>query len=252
LTAWYEQSFGQDYLVVYKHRDIQGAMNEVQKMIRWLDLQPRAEIFDLCCGMGRHSLTLAEYGFKVTGMDLSEILLNEAKRLDSEGKVTWLRGDMRQIPLEQSFDAVVNLFTSFGYFTDEAENEKVLHEINRLLRINGKFIIDFLNPAYVEANLVPHSFRKEDELEIDESRSIEEGCVRKRIIIRQEGQDAERSYLEQVRLYGLDDFTRMLSSGGLEIDQVFGHYDGTPYDEQKSPRLIMVGTKRGNSIHAGE
>jgi ubiquinone/menaquinone biosynthesis C-methylase UbiE len=251
LTAWYEQSFGQDYLVVYKHRDIQGAMNEVQKMVRWLDLPPGAEIFDLCCGMGRHSLTLADYGFQVTGMDLSEVLLNEAQRLDSEGKVTWLRGDMRQIPLEQSFDAVVNLFTSFGYFTDEAENEQVLREINRLLSINGKFIIDFLNPAYVEANLVPHSFRKEGELEIDESRSIEEGCVRKRIIIREAGHQ-ERSYLEQVRLYRLDDFRRMLSSAGLEIDQVFGHYDGTPYDEQESPRLIIVGTKRGNSTDAGQ
>jgi SAM-dependent methyltransferase len=251
LTAWYEQSFGQDYLVVYKHRDIQGAMNEVQKMVRWLELQPGAEIFDLCCGMGRHSLTLANYGFNVTGMDLSEVLLNEAERLDSEGKVTWLRGDMRNIPLEQSFDAVVNLFTSFGYFRDEAENEKVIHEINRLLSINGKFIIDFLNPAYVEANLVPHSFRKEVGLDIDESRSIEEGYVRKRIIIREEGQ-AERSYLEQVRLYRLDDFKRMLSSAGLEIDQVYGHYDGTPYDEQESPRLIIVGTKRGNPIHVGQ
>src|SRR5438309_2159821 len=154
MTAWYEQSFGQDYLVVYKHRDMQGAKNEVQKMVKWLDLQPGDEIFDLCCGMGRHSLTLAEYGFHVTGMDLSEVLLTEAKRLDQEGKVTWLLGDMRQIPLERSFAAVVNLFTSFGYFTDEAENEKVIHEISRLLENEGKFIIDFLNPAYVAAHLV--------------------------------------------------------------------------------------------------
>jgi ubiquinone/menaquinone biosynthesis C-methylase UbiE len=246
LTAWYEQSFGEDYLVVYKHRDFQGAMNEVQKMMRWLDLQPGAEIFDLCCGMGRHSLTLAEYGFKVTGMDLSEVLLNEAHRMDTEGKVTWLRGDMRQIPLEQSFDAVVNLFTSFGYFTEEAENEKVIHEINRLLKINGKFIIDFLNPLYVADNLVPQSSRKEGKLEIAERRSIEEGYVRKRIIIREDGQK-ERSYLEQVRLYKLEDFKRMLLSAGLEIERVFGNYDGSPYDEHSSPRLIIVGAKRGKS-----
>jgi ubiquinone/menaquinone biosynthesis C-methylase UbiE len=251
MSAWYEESFGQDYLVVYKHRDFQGAKNEVQKMVRWLELQPGADIFDLCCGMGRHSLTLADYGFNVTGMDLSDVLLNEAQRLDDEGKVRWLHGDMRQIPLEQSFDAVVNLFTSFGYFTDEAENEKVLHEISRLLKNKGKFIIDYLNPAYVEANLVPHSNRHEEGLEIDESRSIEEGCVRKRIIIREKGK-AERNYLEQVRLYRLDDFKRMLTAAGLEIEHVFGHYDGTDYVEQQSPRLIIVGSKRGNADHAAQ
>jgi SAM-dependent methyltransferase len=249
MTAWYEQSFGQDYLVVYKHRDMQGAKNEVHKMVQWLNLLPGAEIFDLCCGMGRHSLTLADYGFKVTGMDLSEVLLDEAKRLDPEGRVNWLRGDMRQIPLEKSFDAVVNLFTSFGYFSDEVENEKVLHEISRLLKNGGKFIIDFLNPSYVEAHLVPHSQRQEEDLEIEENRSIEDGYVRKRIVIRKKGQ-AERSYLEQVRLYRLEDFKRMLSAAGLEIEQVFGHYEGTSYVELESPRLIILGSKKGTTNHA--
>jgi ubiquinone/menaquinone biosynthesis C-methylase UbiE len=244
MSAWYEQSFGQDYLVVYKHRDIQGAKNEVQKMVKWLHLQPGAAIFDLCCGMGRHSLTLADYGFQVTGMDLSEVLLDEAKRLDQEGKVNWLLGDMRQIPLEKSFDAVVNLFTSFGYFTEEIENENVIHEISRLLKNEGKFIIDFLNPAYVEAHLVPHSQRQENGLDIEEIRSIEEGYVRKRIIIREKGLE-ERHYLEQVRLYRLVDFRRMISACGLEIDQVFGHYDGTNYVELESPRLIILGSKKG-------
>jgi ubiquinone/menaquinone biosynthesis C-methylase UbiE len=242
--AWYEQSFGQDYLVVYKHRDFQGAKNEVHKMVRWLELPPGAEIFDLCCGMGRHSLTLADYGFKVTGMDLSEVLLQEAGRLDPDGKVQWLKGDMRHIPLTQQFDAVVNLFTSFGYFSNEAENEQVLQEISRLLKDEGKFLIDFLNPAYVEANLVPKSLRHEGDLEIEETRAITDGYVRKHIVIRANGQKP-REYVEQVRLYRLSDFKRMLAMAGLAIDQVYGHYDGTPYDEQQSPRLILIGSKRG-------
>lgn len=244
MNAWYEQSFGQDYLLIYKHRDMQGAKNEVQKMVNWLQLQSGAEIFDLCCGMGRHSLTLADYGFHVTGMDLSEVLLHEANRLDPDGKVSWLRGDMREIPLEKSFDAVVNLFTSFGYFADEAENQRVLHEINRLLKDEGKFIIDFLNPAYVEAHLVTYSVRQEGEIEIEENRSIEGGYVCKRIAIREQGQQ-ERQYLEQVRLYRLADFRQMLAATGLEIEHVYGHYDGTDYVELESPRLIILGSKRG-------
>ncbi|QGQ97898.1 class I SAM-dependent methyltransferase [Paenibacillus psychroresistens] len=251
MTAWYEQSFGQDYLVVYKHRDMQGAKNEVQKMVNWLHLQSGAEIFDLCCGMGRHSLTLADYGYNVTGMDLSEVLLNEAIRLDTEGKVNWLRGDMRQIPLEKSFDAVVNLFTSFGYFTDEIENEKVIHEISRLLKADGRFIIDFLNPAYVGAHLVPHSQRVEAALDIEENRSIEDGYVRKRITIREEGH-GDRHYLEQVRLYRLEDFKRMLATCDLVIDEVYGHYDGTHYVELESPRLIILGSKKGIDDHGNQ
>ncbi|MEX2462155.1 MAG: methyltransferase domain-containing protein [Paenibacillaceae bacterium] len=248
MTAWYEQSFGHDYLVVYKHRDMQGAQAEVQKMVHWLHLQPGAEIFDLCCGMGRHSLTLADYGFEVTGMDLSEVLLAEAKRLDSEGRVSWLLGDMREIPLEKHFDAIVNLFTSFGYFTDEVENEKVLHEISRLLKAEGKFIIDFLNPAYVEAHFVPHSQRHEGELEIEENRTIEDGYVRKLITIREEVQE-ERQYLEQVRMYRLADFKRMLSAAGLVIEHVYGQYDGAAYVELESPRLIILGSKGGTNHH---
>jgi ubiquinone/menaquinone biosynthesis C-methylase UbiE len=251
MTAWYEQSFGEDYLIVYKHRDIQGALSEVQKMAQWLNLQQGAKIFDLCCGMGRHSLALADLGYNVTGMDLSEVLLNEANRLDPNGKVRFFKGDMRQIPLMDEFDAVVNLFTSFGYFTDDAENEQVLHEMSRLLKQNGKFIIDFLNPAYVEAHLVPQSRRQEGKLEIVENRSIEDGYVRKRIIISEAGKK-ERHYLEQVKLVRLAEFQRMLKASGLELDHVFGHYDGTPYDEQHSPRLIMVGSKRGLNADAAK
>ena len=97
--AWYQESFGNDYLIVYKHRDLQGAYHEVKKMIDWLGLKQGAEVLDLCCGMGRHSMALAEFGYDVTGVDLSEVLLNEAVKLDEGKQVTWLHGDMREVPL---------------------------------------------------------------------------------------------------------------------------------------------------------
>ena len=185
--AWYQKSFGNDYLIVYKHRDLQGAYHEVKKMIDWLGLKQAAEVLDLCCGMGRHSMALAEFGYDVTGVDLSEVLLNEAVKLDEGKQVTWLRGDMREVPLDRQYDAVVNLFTSFGYFDEDEQNEKVLHEIHRLLKEGGRFIIDFLNPVYVQTNLVPQSERMEEDLLIREARAIEDGFVRKRIVISQQG-----------------------------------------------------------------
>jgi ubiquinone/menaquinone biosynthesis C-methylase UbiE len=242
--AWYQESFGNDYLLVYKHRDMQGAYHEVKKMVNWLDLEQGARLLDLCCGMGRHSMALSEFGFTVTGVDLSKVLLQEAVKLDGDGQVTWIHGDMRDVPLSEPFDAVVNLFTSFGYFDEDKQNEKVLHEMHRLLKKEGRFIIDFLNPVFVKANLVSQSERKEDDLTIRETRAIEDGCVRKRIVISQEG-EPDRHYLEQVKLYERSVFEAMLQKAGLHIDHVYGGYEGQAYLPEASSRMIFVGHKEG-------
>jgi SAM-dependent methyltransferase len=244
MSAWYEKSFGSDYLIVYKHRDMMGAYEEVKRMIDWLQLPDHAEVFDLCCGMGRHSVALNDFGYRVTGMDLSTVLLTEARKLDDQGKVKWIEGDMRKVPLNQTFDAVVNLFTSFGYFESDEENSQVLQEMSRLLKPNGKFIIDFLNPDYVISNLVPSSERFTDGVKIEESRSIEDQYVRKRIVIKEDLQQ-DRHYLEQVKLYRLPEFEVMLKQTNLRVDHVFGDYNQSPYVEASSPRLILVGHKEG-------
>ena len=101
---------------LYITTEIQGAKREVYKMISWLGLSQGAKLLDLCCGMGRHSMALMEAGYEVTGVDLSEVLLRESMRNDPDNLVKWLKADMREIPLEGGYDAVVNLFTSFGYF----------------------------------------------------------------------------------------------------------------------------------------
>ncbi|MDR6884902.1 class I SAM-dependent methyltransferase [Bacillus sp. 3255] len=242
--AWYQESFGNDYLLVYKHRDMQGAYHEVKKMIDWLDLPQGAEVLDLCCGMGRHSLALADFGYQVTGVDLSEVLLCEAVKLDQDKRVNWLRGDMRNVPIQHEFDAVVNLFTSFGYFDEDEQNERVFHEMNRLLNQGGRFIVDFLNPVYIQKHLVLQSERTEGDLRIREARAIEDGCVRKRIVISQEGL-AERNYLEQVKLYDRAAFETMLHRAGLHIDHVYGGYEGQAYEADASSRMIFVGRKEG-------
>jgi ubiquinone/menaquinone biosynthesis C-methylase UbiE len=241
--AWYEQSFGEDYLIVYKHRDMHGAAQEVEGMMNRLKLEPNAEVLDLCCGMGRHALTIAEKGFRVTGLDLSEVLLLQAKEYDRSQEIRWVKGDMRQLPFEDdSFAAVVNFFTSFGYFANDDENRRVLLEIERVLSDEGIFLIDFLNPYYVEQNLVPFSERKEGRLSIREYRSIDNGFVKKTIVL--DDSQTERRYEECVRLYQLSDFQRLLEGTALEILAVYGDSDGNPYDMTRSKRLIMTGKKR--------
>jgi SAM-dependent methyltransferase len=154
---------------------------------------------------------------------------------------------MRSIPLEESFDAIFNLFTSLGYFPTDDENIQVLKEIHRLLNAEGQFIIDFLNPAYVNAQLVPYSRRQEEGVIIEEYREIAGPFVMKRIELTPE-QGAKRTYHEQVKLYTLTQFELMFATAGLQLERVYGGYDGAEYREQESSRLIMVGRKQGQAI----
>lgn len=250
MSDWYERSFGDDYLLVYKHRDQRGAGRETEKLIAWLNLPSGAKVLDLCCGMGRHSIAFTEAGFEVTGVDLSDVLLREAKRNDSGRIVRWVRADMRNLPLAGGFDAVVNLFTSFGYFHDDCEHVQVLREVARMLKPKGRFIIDYLNPAYMAAHLVPRSERVDENQLITERRVIEDGYVKKHITITEadgvgEGADGGRSreYMERIKLYSKEDFAAMLQEAGLILEQVHGDYGEDAYDPETSPRMILAGSR---------
>lgn len=245
MKPWYEQSFGSDYMLVYKHRNWENAAKEVCQMISWLGLSEGAQVVDIGCGMGRHALALASFGYSVTGIDLSPSLLEEARRHDIEGAVKWEQGDMRELPFEAgTFDATVNFFTSFGYFSYEDDNVKVLRNIRKVLRPNGSFLIDFLNPVYVEQTLVPRSERRDEDtgLVIQELRSIADDWVQKEItVFHPQSKEAPREYLERVKLYKLDWFKTHLASCGLVLEQLYGNYDGSPYESSISPRMIMAG-----------
>lgn len=245
MKPWYEQSFGKDYMIVYKHRDWEQADREVSKMAAWLDLPNRAKVLDIGCGMGRHAVALAACGYQVTGVDLSDTLLEEARENDAKEEVEWMNGDMRSLPIaEGSFDATVNLFTSFGYFSAEYDNIAVIQQIRRVLKPNGLFLIDFLNPNYVVQELIPYSERFEQEhgVHIEEARSIVGGWVQKEITIYEPGKrEQARQYLERVRLFSLDWFEKQFKQCGLQLQQLYGDYDGSSYEERSSKRLIMVG-----------
>jgi len=244
VEEWFERSFGSDYMVVYKHRDWEDAVREVRSMMGLLNLASGSEVVDVGCGMGRHALALADMGYRVTGVDLSETLLRHAALHDVDGRVSWLQGDMRKLPLADGrFGATVNFFTSFGYFATEEEDTEVLRELRRVLQPNGRFLIDYLNPLYVARHLVPYSERVDEETgwTIQERREISDGAVVKRIRIA-EPDGTERTYTERVRLYALEWFEESLLRSGLRLEKVFGDYDGAAYDKGCSARLIVTGS----------
>ena len=245
---WYKTAFRYDYLRVYPHRNDEEARRQVDFLVDRLDVPPSCEVLDLGCGDGRHSLELARRGFRVTGLDLSEELLERARRrtADEGLDITYIQGDMRDPPAVRAYDLVVNFFTSFGYFREDGENARVLEAISRALRPGASFLMDYLNREYVISTLVPSDRRTVEGMEVEQRRWITGdpskagGHVRinKQVRIREDG--AERSYDESVRMYTLVELEALMDRAGLKVTQTYGDFDGRPVSGD-APRNILVG-----------
>ncbi|WP_100372031.1 class I SAM-dependent methyltransferase [Bacillus sp. FJAT-45037] len=239
MEYWYEEHFNEDYLMVYKHRNDELAQHELQKLMTFIPYKKGQYLLDLCCGNGRHSRWFFKKGLHVTGVDLSETLLEDAKKQQGSEDIQYIRSDMRHITFLNQFDVVVNLFTSFGYFEDDLENEQVLKNAYNALVPQGYFIFDYLNPAFLEKNLVPFSKEVIDQLSILQYRTIEDNTVIKKIKIEdQEG--SKRQYEERVKLYSREQLDNMIKQSGFQINHTFGDYDGSLYNKTQSSRLIYV------------
>ncbi len=253
-SDWYKTAFRYDYLRVYPHRNDEEARRQVDFLVNKLDVLPSCEVLDLGCGDGRHSLELTRRGFRVTGLDLSEELLERARRrtADEGLDITFIQGDMRDPPAGGAYDLVVNFFTSFGYFREDDENARVLEAISRALRPGGRFLMDYLNRAYVISTLVPSDCRTVEGMEVEQRRWItgnpsEPGGhvrINKQVRIREGG--AERSYDESVRMYTLDELEAMMVRAGLMVTQTFGDFDGRPV-RGDAPRNILVGRSKSHA-----
>jgi SAM-dependent methyltransferase len=158
-TPWYKTFFGEDYLRIYDPiLTPERTQREVDGIVNLLALPKGSSILDLCCGHGRHSITLAQHGYKVTGQDLSEVFLREAEKeaLANGVHVDWLHGDMRNIPFENEFDAVINIFTAFGYLEDQGEDQKVLQQVCKALKQGGLFLLEMLHREALIRHFSPH------------------------------------------------------------------------------------------------
>lgn len=239
MTEWFEQWFGEEYLRLYPDRDDEDAARAVSLIARVVPLRG-ARVLDLACGPGRHATHLAAQGALVVGFDLSMPLLSLAKHR-SPGTWNLVRGDMRFLPFRpDSFELVVNLFTSFGYFSDDRQHLGVMQEACTALVSGGRFVLDYLNAAYVRDTLLPREERVAGAQRIIIERHLTEDGrhVVKQMHILNDG----RSFVERVRLFHVDDLTTMMRRAGLTVAALLGDYDGRPLRDD-TPRAILVGVR---------
>ena len=155
---------------------------------------------------------------------------------------------MKEINHISEFDMVVNLFTSFGYFIKDKDNQKVIKGISTALKPGGYFIFDFLNSMYLKKNLVQFDSTKFDNKASVQVRSIVKDTVIKEIYIISARKPKHyypdiSHYTEKIKLYTIDDFEKMFRKFGLIIEKKFGDYEGSKFHKNRSKRLIIIARK---------
>lgn len=246
--SWFEDWFDSPlYDALYADRNQQEAEQTVALLSRYLPAEQYRSLLDLGCGRGRHAITLARQGYQVTGIDLSPKSIEHARRLakteNLEDHVTFHIGDMRN-KLNGTFDAVLNLFTSFGYFDDDEQNRKVIGNMASMTRSNGRVVIDFLNADRVTSNLKPEEQGSLEGADYEIRRYIDGDTIVKEISFQKTGDSRCIKFEERVKAYRRDWFTEAFSEYGLNLLETFGNYEGQTYYPEESPRLILIAEKQ--------
>lgn len=235
---WYESWFDSPfYHILYKKRDDNEAKDFIDNLINYLEPSAAANVLDLACGKGRFSRFLANKGFEVTGLDLSENSIRFARQFESNN-LSFYTHDMRKVFRVNYYDCIFSFFTSFGYFDSERDDLNSLKSVAKGLKKDGVYILDFFNSEYVIKNLVSEETKNLGGIDFLIKKKIEDAFVFKTIDFEKDGESYH--FEERVRLFGLDDFERLISSAGMKIIQTFGDYSLSNFDRESSPRLVLV------------
>ncbi len=241
---WYHSFFDASYLRVYGHL-LTGERSEAETafLLRALSLRPGDKLLDLCCGQGRHAVALAQRGLAVTAQDLSAGYLRQAGSLAAAAGVALdlVESDMRTIPFRDHFDAVINMFTAFGYFEDEGQNERVLAAVCGALRPGGRLLMDLLNREWLVRNYIPREWTERDGSLFLEERTFDAATSRNRVRFIVVGPDGTREEIggHHIRVYALHEIIAMLDRAGLRFSTAYGGFDGEPYG-LGTRRMIVV------------
>lgn len=237
-ATWFDSPY---YHVLYKNRDYKEAEFFITNLVNFLQPKKEDKILDLACGAGRHSIFLNGLGYQVTGVDLAANSIEEANKSKNK-TLNFDVHDMREVYRENEFNFIFNLFTSFGYFESDADNIKMLQSVEKSLKPNGIFVLDFFNAKKVIANLVKTETKIVDGTTFHLKREVKNGHIIKHIDFKSDNKPY--SYFEKVQAVHLEDFKRLFSNTNMEIIHTFGNFKLEKFEEEKSNRLILVVRKK--------
>jgi SAM-dependent methyltransferase len=232
-SSWFDTPY---YHILYKERNDTEAHLFMDNITNYLNLPEKAKVLDLACGKGRHSIYLNELGFDVLGADLSENSIEEASKSKND-TLHFKVHDMRE-PFEEKYDAIFNLFTSFGYFEKDEDNLTTLIAIKESLSEYGFAVIDFMNVHQVVNSLVPEETKTVEGIDFHLKRYLKDGHIYKEIDFEDNGQKFH--FTEKVKALTLQDFEALMEEAGIYLLDIFGDYKLKKFYKNESERLIMI------------
>lgn len=239
---WFEDWFDTpQYHLLYKKHDEKEAQRALDHLLSALHLQGGERILDMACGKGRHSRYLAEKGFEVTGLDLSPKSIAYARKSE-HAHLHFYQHDMRRLFRTNYFDAVMNMFTSFGYFANDLEHLRTMRNMAKGLKPGGMLLIDFFNAVWLRQYLVAEEVKTIDEVVFHLQKQMDDKYVYKSVEFEVNG--VAQQFRERVRLFELADFERLFEQSGLHLLDTYGGYDLGAFDPEQSQRLILIAQKK--------
>ncbi|HEU4564359.1 MAG TPA: methyltransferase domain-containing protein [Gemmatimonadaceae bacterium] len=241
---WWESYFDAQYLLEYQPIfRLERDREEVARLIEILALPVGARVLDVPCGQGRHAHLLAEAGYDVRGLDYSPDLIRLAKRRGEGRTLRYTRGDMRRMPAAWTgrFDAVVNLFTSFGFFLDPADDRRVIEEFARVLAPGGVLVWHGGSRDGVMAHFLARDWWKADDgTLIAHERSFDPLGGILHIRSSWSGLSGEGEREHRIRLYTATRLAELCAGAGLIVEQAFDGWKDRPLRRASSEMLLVA------------
>jgi len=242
---WYEEFFEDVYPETQPRKAGRPeAEGEVDFLVRELGLAPGMRLLDLGCGAGYHAIPLARRGLQVTGVDLSQRMLSEAQQAAQDAGVTvaWERRDMQDLPWESTFNAVISMFTSFGYLPGDAANFRVLQAMARALVPGGRLCLHVASYPFLLRNWQAKSWTRGESgsyrLErsrLDLSRAVVEvRCT----VVRPDGTQSET--LNQLRMFAPHELIDWITRAGLRCVAAYGDFAARPITLESASTIVIA------------
>jgi SAM-dependent methyltransferase len=238
-STWFDSPY---YHVLYASRDDHEAEHFIQALQSHLKIPKGAVVLDAACGKGRHAKMLQRLGMDVEGFDLSPANIQEASRLKTPRLQFFVHDIRESLPKQGQYDVVFNFFTSFGYFDNPQDNARAFQTFAGGLKDQGVLVMDFLNPIYILANLVPEEMIQRGGIDFHIKRWEDKGFLYKSIDFEDQGEVF--SFQEKVELISSVDFLQYAEQAGLTFLNLAGDYSLAKFEAQTSPRMIFFWGKQ--------
>lgn len=240
MKPWWQKLFDASYLTIHDQSQ-DGTEEEVEFLEDVLELAPDKRVLDMCCGFGRHAIALAHRDLRVTGVDFSGVLLREGRRHARAAgvDVEWVESDARAFKTRRRYHAAINMFTAFGYFESEDDDETVLRRMADALRPGGLLCLDTMNHDWLVRHFSPQvvtSFEGGHAIDFNRFDAVRSRVETDRVLCF-DGKSKKQHF--SIRLYTGRELIRKAQRCGLEIVQLYGGFDKQPLT-METQRLILI------------